>query len=705
MKEIKIDYDEQQRRFLQYRNRLEELVRERTEKLNKTNEQLRQEIAERMHIEEALKESRQQLTDVINFLPDATLVIDKEGKVIAWNMAIEDMTGVKAIDMLGKGNYEYALPFYGERRPILIDLVLKPQEEIELKYIYVDRRDTILVGEAHVPVLRGKGAYLYGTASALHNTKGDIIGAILSIHDITERRQVEEALIQAEKKYKSIFDNAVMGIFQTTPAGRVISANPAFARILGYDSPEEVLSTVTDVSRQLYVNSENRRKLLRLIEELGTVQDFEVQFFRKNRSIAWITINIHTVIDNGGKLLYYEGAIQDITDRKNLETQLRQAQKMEAIGTLAGGIAHDFNNILGVIIGYTDMAHAGARPEKQRYYLDQVLRACDRAKNLVNQILTFSRQSEQEKKPVLITPIIREGVKLLRSSLPSTIQITQNILDSSSAVLADPTQIHQILMNLCTNAAQAMRDRDGIITIQLDHDHIDPAETHNRLGLMEGDYARLTVSDTGYGIDTSIVDRIFDPFFTTKEPGEGTGLGLSVVYGIAKNCSGAVDVSSEPGKGTTFSVYLPLIETDEQMYEEAAEPVFGGTERILFVDDEAALVEVGKMMLASLGYHVTSRTSSIEALEVFRARPHDFDLVITDMTMPNMTGVDLAKVLLRIRPDIPIVLCTGFSEMISEEKAKILGIRQFVMKPLFRKDLAGVIREVLISHGNNFLTT
>ncbi|MGA3208021.1 MAG: PAS domain S-box protein, partial [Syntrophales bacterium] len=507
---------------------------------------------DRKRAEEALKESQQQLSDIINFLPDATLVIDKEGKVIAWNRAIEEMTGIKATEMLGKGNYEYALPFYGERRPILIDLVLKPQEEIEAKYVSTERGDTVLEGETYMPALRGGEAYLFGTASILRDSRGSILGAIESIRDITERRHGEEALIKAEQKYRGIFENAVMGIFQTTPAGRIISANSAFAHTLGYDSPDDIMSTVTDVSRQLYVYPEQRAELLHLIEEGGIVQDFEIQFFRKNRSIAWITVNMRAVRDSGGTLLYYEGTNQDITGRKLLETQFRQVQKMEAIGTLAGGIAHDFNNILSAVLGYTEMALGDPKLDKDlRRYLDQVFKAGERARDLVKQILTFSRQSDEKLRPLRVGPIVKEIMRLLRASLPTTIKIRQDIHEDGDTVFADPVQIHQVLMNLCTNAAHAMRERQGELKISLVPVNVEPPDNliiHHDLS--PGKYLRLTVSDTGVGIDNEIIDRIFDPFFTTKKPGEGTGLGLSVVYGIVKNYGGTITVQSEVGKGT-----------------------------------------------------------------------------------------------------------------------------------------------------------
>jgi PAS domain S-box-containing protein len=489
-----------------------------------------------------------------------------------------------------------------------------------------------------------------------------------------------------------------MGIFQSTPEGRIISANPAFAGLLGYESPEEVVNTVTDMARQMYVNPERCSELLNLMNEQGTIQGHEIQFLRKDRSIVWTNMSGRAVRDNSKKLLYYEGTIQDITDRKLLEFHLSQAQKMEAIGTLAGGIAHDFNNILSAILGYTEMA-LGAMDKNSplRRYLDQVYKAGERAKDLVKQILAFSRQSDQKPRPLRVSPIIKEVLKLLRASLPTTITIRQDIQSDLDTVLADPTQIHQIMMNLCTNAAHAMREKKGELNVRLVPVEIKYSDALSiQHGVTPGMYLKLTVSDTGHGIEPVIVERIFDPFFTTKKPGEGTGLGLSVVYGIIKSYGGTINVQSEVGKGTEFRVHLPLlVDTEGEREENVAAHIVWGEECILFVDDEEALVNLGKDMLTGLGYQVVGRTSSLEALELFRSRPDRFDLVITDMTMPNMTGIELIQEIMRIRPCIPVILCTGFSEAITPEKAKALGLRAFIMKPIIKNQIASAIRQVL----------
>jgi signal transduction histidine kinase/CheY-like chemotaxis protein len=381
---------------------------------------------------------------------------------------------------------------------------------------------------------------------------------------------------------------------------------------------------------------------------------------------------------------------------KKLETQLRQAQKMEAIGTLAGGIAHDFNNILSAVIGYTELALINIPKESSlQNHLQQVLKAGSRAKDLVKQILTFSRQAEQEVGPFQIKLIAKEALKLLRASLPTTIEIRQDI-QSDSTVLADPTQIHQVLMNLCTNAGYAMQETGGTLEVSLTNVELDSHFTGRHSDMAPGPHLRLTVSDTGHGMTPDVLERIFDPFFTTKGPGEGTGMGLSVVHGIVKSFGGTITVYSEPGKGSTFHVYLPIAEDLKDEGEtEVIEPLPTGNERILLIDDEQPLVDIGKQMLERLGYEVITRTSSIEALELFRAQPDRFDLVITDMTMPNMTGDKLAMEIMKIRPDVPVILCTGFSPAITEEEANAWGIQALLEKPLLRHDLAKTIRQVL----------
>ena len=409
------------------------------------------------------------------------------------------------------------------------------------------------------------------------------------------------------------------------------------------------------------------------------------------------------IYDNAGDLIGVLGIARDITKRRQaekervkLESQLQQAQKMEAIGTLAGGIAHDFNNLLGVILGFAEMAQDQA-PEDSLIHadLDKVLSAGHRAKDLVAQILAFSRQTKSEQIHLHPQPILKEAIKLIRSSIPTTISVEQNIEDGCGAIKADPTQLHQIIMNLCTNSYQAMEEHGGILSITLDRTELTTDDLRDEPSLIPGSYVQLTIADTGPGINPDIQKHIFDPYFTTKEVGKGTGLGLSVVHGIVKNHGGMISADSKVGEGTTFHVFFPeLIEMIEENVV-AAHSMPTGNERILFVDDERLLADMGKQLLERSGYSVTALTSSREALEMFRAQPDQFDLVITDQTMPGLTGVNLAQAIFAIQQNMPIILCTGYSTTISKKKALAMGIREFVMKPMLKNDIAPLIRKVL----------
>jgi len=379
------------------------------------------------------------------------------------------------------------------------------------------------------------------------------------------------------------------------------------------------------------------------------------------------------------------------------ERQLQQVLKIQAIGTLAGGIAHDFNNILFPIVGYTELTMDEVPDDSVAHNnLEEVLKAAHRAKDLVQQILTFSRQSGQERKPVKVHLIIKEALKLLRASIPASIEIINKIDDDCHPVMGDATQIHQVIMNLCTNAYHAMQDKGGTLEVNLSEVDVGYEETVKKIGMQPGKHLQLLVRDEGCGMDAVVLDRIFEPYYTTKEQGKGTGLGLSVIHGIVKNHRGDISVTSSPGKGTTFKVYLPVTEDADIANEfEPSNGAAKGNERILLIDDEEQIVSMEQQMLENLGYEVTARTDSTKALKEFSEQPQNFDLVITDMTMPQMTGDELAQKLLDIKPDIPVILCTGFNEDITEEKALSMGIQKFVMKPVIKNDLATTIRTVL----------
>ncbi|MEN6438678.1 MAG: PAS domain S-box protein [Syntrophobacter sp.] len=789
-----------------------------------------EDVTARKEAEDVLISANRQLNDIIEFLPDATLVIDMDMKVIAWNRAIEDMTGVSRKEVIGKRRDTFTAPFLCEKRLYLFDLIDVRDEELESRYQHIVRKGDILCAQTYVPYLnRGNGAYVFATAAPLFDANGNRLGAIEIIrditeqvhaqealrigeekyrelvenansiilrmdnlgnvtfinefaqrffgysedeilgrnvvgtivppietggrdlrlmieniamnpdryasnvnenvrrggervwiawtfkpiryeegqvvevlcvgNDITERKVMEEAIVEAEARYRSIFENALMGIFQSTPRGRLLKLNRAFARILGYDSPEDVLKEVSDISRQHYVNPAHRTELLQQIEERELVQDFEAQIYRKDRSVAWITLSTRAVRDMDGEIIHLEGTVQDITDSKLMESQLNQARKMEAIGTLAGGIAHDFNNILTPILGYSEISLNDAPKGSQLYYnLEQIFLSGSRARELVKQILTFSRKGEQAPRPVQVSLLIKETLKLLRSSLPSTIEIRQELDKDATdnTVMADPIQIHQVLMNLCTNAAHAMREKGGVLTIALRNEDIESGARTGIADLEPGAYLRLSVVDTGHGMDEATKERIFEPYFTTKGPSEGTGLGLALVYGITRSLSGGIAVRSKPGQGATFDVYFPRTKSIQAPTVAASVHLPTGKGHILVVDDEKPIVDMLKAMLQRLGYDITERYSSHDALQTFGAQPESFDLVISDLTMPHMTGIDLAKEILRIRADTPIILCTGFSESIDENRVRFLGLRGFLMKPVAMQDLATAVNKILV---------
>jgi PAS domain S-box-containing protein len=416
----------------------------------------------------------------------------------------------------------------------------------------------------------------------------------------------------------------------------------------------------------------------------------------KDGAIKWVTGSSEILRDSHGATTHFEGILYDISEEVKLEKRLQQAQKMEAIGTLAGGIAHDFNNILGVIIGYTDLAREDA-PADSAYSndLDKVLSAGHRAKELVAQILDFSRKSEIKRIPIQIQSLIKEALKMLRPTIPSTIKIEGHIESECGVVLVDPTQVNQILFNLCTNATQAMEAIGGVLKISLKNTAVStnpPPST----SLKAGQYVELIVEDTGPGISSLHIGKIFDPYFTTKEMGKGTGMGLAIIHGIIGSYDGAITVESEPGQGAVFHVYFPVVAQQEhpQLQQTESQPC-PGRGNILFVDDEPLLAEMGKEMLERIGYQVTMHQSSLEALTTFQNNPQHFDAIITDQTMPGMTGSDLARRVLQIRPDIPIILCTGYSNIMDEKLAKTLGIKEFAMKPLTQTVIASLLHKVL----------
>jgi two-component system cell cycle sensor histidine kinase/response regulator CckA len=521
-----------------------------------------------------------------------------------------------------------------------------------------------------------------------------VVGIVINLHDITERKRSDKALRESNDYLNKLVNYANAPIIVWDPKFRITRFNHAFERLTGYGAREVIDKDLSMLFPQVS-KEESISNILDTLKGKHWVS-LEVPILCKNgniRIVLWSSANMYS--EDSTSLIATIAQGHDITERKHLQKQLVQAQKMEAIGTLAGGIAHDFNNILSAIIGFTELAQMKLESDSEiKDDLKEVLTAGSRAKDLIKQILAFSRQTKEERMPVQMELIVKEALKLLRSTLPTTIDMRENIW-SKSVILSDPTQLHQIVMNLCTNAAHAMREKGGILETTLTDVMLDSDFVSTHPDIHPGAYQKLTVSDTGHGIKLEVMNQIFDPFFTTKGVDEGTGLGLSVVYGIVKDCGGTITVYSEPDKGTTFNLYFPILKgtAEEKTSEYTIIPT--GTERILLVDDEKPIVNIITKILSSLGYDVQSRTSSIEALELFKAMPKKFDLVITDMTLPQMSGDALAQELMKIRPDLPVILCTGFSENITKEKAETMGIKVFLMKPLLKEEMAHAIRRVL----------
>ncbi|HPA72669.1 MAG TPA: ATP-binding protein [Spirochaetota bacterium] len=510
------------------------------------------------------------------------------------------------------------------------------------------------------------------------------------------RADIADYLLEQRQLLSTAIDQTADSIVITDNDGTIRFVNPAFGTATGY-SAHEVLGKNIRILKSGRQDGEFYARLWDTISR-GQVWHGRILNSRKDGTIYEEEQTISPVKNGLGEITSYVAVKRDITEQSTMEKKLRQSQKMEAIGTLAGGIAHDFNNILGVIIGYSQLSQLEHKPgDSCTKNLDQILKAAERARHLVKQILTFSRQDKEERSTVMLKPLVKETITFLRAILPTTIEISSDII-SEPIVVGDPTQIQQMLINLCTNAAHAMKDHGGVLTVRLET--VDAGnDTHEMLeGVSHGTYALLVIDDTGTGIDPAIFDKIFDPFFTTKKPGEGTGMGLSMVHGIVKSHGGSINLESEPGKGTTFYIALPTVaDTSSPGMGPKPEDVPKGTERILFVEDDDLLMDLGREILESLGYRVVVAENGSLAFDVFMKSPGSFDMVITDQTMPGMTGSDLAKKIHVQRGDLPILLCSGSRESIDNATASEYGIRSIIMKPYNRENIATVIRNIFSS--------
>ncbi|TAL17980.1 PAS domain S-box protein [bacterium] len=595
----------------------------------------------------------------------------------------------------------------GKFNQAYLDLVGYTQEEIKT----LDWARDLTPAEC-LPIERAKLRELHKTGKPVRYEKeyirkdGSLVPVELLVHliaddsgqpkcyyafanDITERKESEKNISRLAAAVEQSADDIII----TDTGGIIQYVNPAFTQTTGYSFTEAAGRHINMLLRGRHTEEATHLEVLQELKA-GHIWKGRILNLAKDGRNILQEVTISPIKRPSGEIIGYVSTQRDITRQVEVETHAAEAQKLEAIGTLAGGIAHDFNNILSAIVGYTELVMDEVTDPMVREDLQGIFKASTRAKDLVKQILMFSRKGSDAARPVQLKPLVKEALKLLRASIPATIEFKADI-KSEASVMADPTDIHRIIVNLCTNAAIAMKEHGGLLEVGLEDVELDLLFTAKHTEAAPGKFVRLTVRDTGVGMTPEVRARIFEPFFTTRPHGEGSGMGLAVVHGLVARLGGTISVNSEQGKGSAFQLFFPVLHEEAAFAPEIHEPPLPGTERILFVDDEVMVANIIFKALEKLGYKVTARTSSMEAYETFRANPKSFDIVITDMTMPVMTGDELIFKIRTIRPDIPAILCTGYSELITEEKAKSLGIEEFYMKPFVIQKLTGIIRKLM----------
>jgi PAS domain S-box-containing protein len=642
-------------------------------------------VTARVRAEEGLKQSESRLRTVLETLALIAVSLDNQGNITFCNDYLLNLTGWKREEVLGKNWFTTFL------HPDISDEI---KETVFLKTIRTGKLPVHY--QNHIITKKKARRLIHWNNTAVRDSQGNVLGITSIGEDITERKQAEEALRESEEKYRDLVENINDAIYAIDTEGIVTYVSPVVEAQTGYRPSEIICKRFSEFvyHKDIPFVMDQFKKILS-----GEISPSQYRLVKKSGEILWIRSSSRPVF-KGDNIVGFRGSFVDITHSKHMEEQLRQAQKMEAIGTLTGGIAHDFNNILGIILGNIELALEDL-PEwnPARLNLEEIRIASLRAKDVVRHLLSFARKTKLEKKPTNIIPIVKESLKLLRSSIPTSIDIRLNIPEDVDTILADPAQINQVLINLCTNADHAMPD-GGVMTVTLKNIELDEKFAVEFPESTPGRYVKLTVTDTGHGISQEDIGRIYDPYFTTKEVGRGTGMGLAVVHGIVKGHNGFINVKSELGRGTTFSIFFPSVEREPVSEITIDEDLPSGKERIFFVDDEESIVRVSCRRLERLGYKVESTTNPLVALDRFRSEPDRFDLVISDLTMPKMTGDKLVKEIRNIRPDTPIIICTGYNEKMDREKAREIGASGYLEKPHEKRDLAKLVREVLDGEKN-----
>ena len=610
------------------------------------------------------------LAAIVDSSNDAIIGKGLEGLVSSWNTGAERIFGYTASEIVGTS---------------ILRLVPADRHDEELQIMEKVRQGKSV---EHFETLRrtkdGRLIDISVTVSPIKDAAGGIIGIAKVARDITERKRANEALLTSEQRFKTLFDQAAVGVaLSDVTTGRFAQVNQRFAEFLGYSREELVNLTVAAITHS-HEGAHELDAMQRL--KAGTIREYtrEKRYVRKDGAEVWGSLTVSAMWAPGESPGLCIAVVLDITERRRLNQHFLQAQKMEALGQFSGGVAHDFNNILATISGYTELARMTLKENPEvREFLGSILEASGRAADLVKQILTFSRQQPQERQTIQLRPVVKESIKLLRATIPSTIEFDTALAADAPTVLANANQIHQILMNLGINAWHAMKDRTGRLKITLEKWEVDEAQAIAQPRLRPGSYARVSVGDTGSGMDAATLRRIFEPFFTTKPVGEGTGLGLAVVHGIMDGHDGAITVDSQPGAGTVFQLYFPANNGEAAVgaIEEGPVP-HGNGEAVLVVDDEEVIASMLQQTLVRLGYAAEFTTSPAAVLDLVRTDPQRCKLVLADQTMPGMTGLVLATRLREIRPDLPVILMTGFSASLTPEKLEAAGVRQVLLKPL-----------------------